>query len=94
LLAYDQRYNSIDPAEIPTLDLHHLSYVECEWEQPMAPWLLLRFMAQDGSALYLCDFANAGMAGTEYRSWLPVAESLGAAPPQAQPVWTVRMATS
>jgi DUF1680 family protein len=88
LLAYDQRYNTMDPADIPTIDIHHLTYEELSWEQPLAPWLLLRFQAQDGSPLLLCDFANAGMSGTEYRSWLPVAESFLRAPSRLAPIWT------
>jgi DUF1680 family protein len=89
LLAYDQRYNQVDPADLPTLDLRTLDYEAVEWQRPLAPWLLLRFQAQDGSSLYLCDFANAGMSGTEYRSWLPVAESFPIAPTRTQPVWSV-----
>jgi DUF1680 family protein len=91
LLAYDQRYNSIDPADIPTMALRHLTYTEVPWSQPLAPWLLLRFQGQDGSPLLLCDFANAGMTGTEYRSWLPVVESLPAAPSRQKAVWTARL---
>jgi hypothetical protein len=68
-----------------------LAYAEIAWEQPLAPWLLLRFEAQDGSPLFLCDFANAGMTGTEYRSWLPVTQSFVAAPSRDQPVWTAGM---
>ncbi len=90
LLAYDQRYNSMDPSDIPTLDLNQLTYVEMAWEQPLAPWLLLCFKTQDGAPLLLCDFANAGMSGTEYRSWLPVAESLVRVPSRTEPIWTAQ----
>jgi DUF1680 family protein len=91
LLAYDQRYNQLDPAEIPTLDLRRLSYEEASWSQPLAPWLLLRFRGQDRSELLLCDFANAGIVGTEYRSWLPVAEKFVAASTRHSPAWTMRI---
>jgi DUF1680 family protein len=94
LLAYDQRYNQVDPDEIATLDLRNLTYAEMDWQQPLAPWLLLRFEAQDGSPLLLCDFANAGMSGTEYRSWLPVAQSLPVAPSRVKPVWTTGVAAN
>jgi DUF1680 family protein len=93
LLAYDQRYNRIDPGELPALDLHYLEYSEERWEQPLPPWLLLRFQAPDGSPLFLCDFANAGMTGTECRSWLPVAGSMPSTSSRLAPVWTARIAT-
>jgi uncharacterized protein len=93
LLAYDQRYNSIDPDEIPTLDprtiaLHPQENSLVAWDKPLPPWLLLRVQAQDGSTLTLCDFANAGMSGTEYRSWLPVTESYPRPSSRTAPVWT------
>lgn len=91
LLAYDQRYNSMDPADIPPISLQHLTYVETAWREPLAPWLLLRFEGQDGAPLYLCDFANAGIAGTEYRSWLPLTESVNIGPVAGQPMWCVRV---
>ena len=91
LLAYDQRYNDMDAADIPTLDLRQLSYVETDWEGPLAPWLLLRFETEDNTPLLLCDFANAGMAGTEYRSWLPVTQSFVSAPSRIKPVWTTEV---
>jgi DUF1680 family protein len=90
LLAYDQRYNSMDPAGIPCIDPRHLTYTEIDWDQPLPPWRLLRFQTQDGSPLLLCDFANAGMTGTEYRSWLPVTESFPRASSRVAPVWTAR----
>jgi DUF1680 family protein len=90
LLAYDQRYNKVDPADIPQLDLRHLAHVEMTWDQPLAPWLLLCFQSPDGAPLFLCDFANAGMVGTEYRSWLPVAENFAMPPSPNKPVWTAR----
>jgi DUF1680 family protein len=92
LLAYDQRYNSVDPLDIPPIDLRHLSYDEIAWQQPLAPWLLLRFQTQADSPLFLCDFANAGIAGTEYRSWLPLSQSVDAAPTRVKSVWAARIA--
>jgi DUF1680 family protein len=89
LLAYDQRYNQVDPDEIPILDVRDLACEPATWEGPLPPWLLLRCQGQDGRALTLCDFANAGMTGSEYRSWLPVAASFPRPPSRQQPVWTV-----
>jgi uncharacterized protein len=91
LLAYDQRYNKMDPADIPPINLRHLTYTEISWDQSLPPWLLLRLQMQDGSLLFLCDFANAGMSGTEYRSWLPVTESFARSPSHTAPVWTARI---
>jgi hypothetical protein len=89
LLAYDQRYNAFDPAELPTLNVQRLNPTLEGWEGPLAPWLLVRVTGHDGTPLMLCDFANAGMVGTEYRSWLPVA---GATPmlESGVPVWAAR----
>ena len=35
-------------------------------------WILLRLNAADGRTIFLCDFATAGAAGTNYRTWLPI----------------------
>jgi DUF1680 family protein len=91
LLAYDQRYNPMDPEEIPILNVHQLAYELVGWGKPLSPWLLLRFKSADGTLLTLCDFANAGMTGTEYRSWLPVAESFPRPSSQTSPVWTATL---
>lgn len=90
LLAYDQRYNRVDPADIPALNMQQVRFVESVWDGPLPPWLLLRFETLTGEPLFLCDFANAGMSGTEYRSWLPVAENVVAPLDPDQPVWTAR----
>lgn len=72
LLAYDQRYNTMDPDEVPTLNAHHLDYVFVPWNSWPAPWLLLRFRTIRGQEVLLCDYASAGSTGTVYRSWLPM----------------------
>jgi DUF1680 family protein len=92
LLAYDQRYNAFDPAELPVLDLSRLTYAAVAWQGPMPPWLLLRFDGAcfdgvGGAPLLLCDFANAGMVGTEYHSWLPVAEGTKVTVASGTPQW-------
>lgn len=72
LLAYDRRFNAIDPEDVPALDLARLEASPIPWRGGWpAPWLLLRVPCADGRALVLCDFASAGMAGTPYRTWLP-----------------------
>ncbi|MHB9036986.1 MAG: beta-L-arabinofuranosidase domain-containing protein [Armatimonadota bacterium] len=72
LLAYDQRFNAMDPDDVPSLDAGALSYEWSPWDGDLKPWMLLRFKARDGRDLYLCDFAGAGAGGTHYRTWLPV----------------------
>ena len=72
LLAYDRRFNSVDPDELPELDLSHLEATADSWlgGYPQ-PWLLLKVPTADGRELTLCDFCTAGAAGTPYRTWLP-----------------------
>jgi hypothetical protein len=42
------------------------------WEATLPPWLLVKVPTGDGRSVALCDFANAGVTGRPYRSWLPV----------------------
>ena len=72
LLTYDQRFNTMDPDDVPPLDASNLSYTVDKSDNAPPPFLLLRFRAADGRTLRLCDFASAGAAGTPYRSWLPM----------------------
>jgi DUF1680 family protein len=54
------------------------------------PWLNITVPSADGRELVLCDFASAGAAGTQYRSWLPIT---GLSPRpfcREKPVWCVR----
>lgn len=75
LLAYDQRFNTMDPDHLAPLTLANLRYAEERTAEPFAPLLLLRFTGEGGRTVRLCDFASAGVAGTVYRSWLPVRET-------------------
>lgn len=70
LLTYDQRFNTMDPEEVPPLDAQHVAYTTEKYRGSLAPWILLRFPTAAGLDLYLCDFASAGAAGTFYRSWI------------------------
>jgi len=90
LLAYDQRYNSMDPDDIPTLDSRNLEYGLYRWEAWPQPWILLRFKAHDGRSLVLCDFASAGATGTQYRSWLPIEGVKPRVFTRKTPVWISR----
>ncbi len=73
LLAYDQRYNTFDPEDLPILDYTDLTYRSIALPQAMFPPMLAVEMATTGEQpLILCDFAHAGAHGTHYVSWLPV----------------------
>ena len=57
-----------------------MTYPLWPWNRWKAPWCLqpapvVLFKADfgGGKELYLCDFATAGMAGTEYITWIPAA---------------------
>ena len=75
LLAYDPRFNETDFDKVAPLPAADMKPEIVAWEQGPTPWLLLRFKTADGAPLLLCDFATAGMTGTEYHSWLRVAKS-------------------
>jgi uncharacterized protein len=71
LLTYDQRFNSLDPADLPRVTLPVVLEVDKGkrgWPEPL---LLARARFANGASLMLCDFATAGATGTWYNSWLP-----------------------
>lgn len=70
LLAYDQRFNSLDPHELPTLALEEHRLESVEGGGRHSPMLLVRLVADDKDLL-LCDYASAGAAGNPYLTWLP-----------------------
>ncbi|NLG27047.1 MAG: hypothetical protein GX557_04000, partial [Chloroflexi bacterium] len=72
LLAWDRRFNNMDPDALPELDLAALQPRRMAWSGSYPePWLLLELPAADGNTVVLCDFCTAGMTGTPYCSWLP-----------------------
>jgi len=71
LLAFDQKFNTIDVPQMPTLDLSSLDAMPTECDCRFPPLVLLRLKAADGQEVVLCDFATAGAHGTDYRAWLP-----------------------
>jgi len=74
LLAYDRRFNTMDPDEVPAVDPQGLEVTPVPWHGGWPePWVLVRVPTTDGHELLLCDFATAGAAGTPYRTWLPLA---------------------
>jgi len=81
LLAYDQRENDFDEAEMPRVDLKRfgearvLPAVSHGQPHGLAPWLRVELPAEGKRLLRLTDFANAGASGTRYRSWLPAKDA-------------------
>jgi DUF1680 family protein len=72
LLAYDRRFNEMDPDRIPALDARGLRSREVVAADWLPPLLLLEFVAGDGRKVRLCDFGSAGVGGSPYRSWLQI----------------------
>lgn len=78
LLTFDQKYNTMDPADLPELDLAALPLTLLPADNPLlkdlrfSPILAVATPAADGQRVVLCDFGSAGAYGTYYRSWLPV----------------------
>jgi uncharacterized protein len=77
LLAYDPRFDSYPPGDLPALDAQRLAEA---MEVPTAhasgtdaPILLTGVPTVGGGSAALCDFASAGAAGNPYRTWLPCA---------------------
>jgi len=66
-----------DHLSVPTLDTSQISFKVMQWNGWFSPLLLLESRIADGEPVYLCDFSSAGMTGTLYRSWLPIANSSG-----------------
>jgi len=71
LLAFDQKFNTIDVPDVPTLDLSCLQPASVRANCLFRPLVLMSVKAQDGTPVVLCDFATAGAHGTDYRAWLP-----------------------
>jgi len=72
LLAFDQKHNAVDPAQMPALDLATLKLEPAECDARFQPIVLYKALSADGAETFLCDYATAGAHGTMYRSWLPV----------------------
>ena len=72
LLAYDRRFNEIDPHELKAPNLSAAQPVVTYWQGSWPPpWVLLRVSTVGGRPITLCDFATAGACGTPYVTWLP-----------------------
>jgi DUF1680 family protein len=71
LLAYDRRYNAMDPEAIPAVNPRSLAPVPQSWTRWMPPAMLVAVKAETGTELRLVDYGSAGEGGTPYASWLP-----------------------
>lgn len=71
LLAYDQKHNALDPADLPALDLQGLNPKGVTTDARFQPMVLLAVDTEKGP-LQLVDYATAGAHGTYYQSWLPM----------------------
>ncbi|KKT01590.1 MAG: hypothetical protein UV78_C0057G0002 [Parcubacteria group bacterium GW2011_GWA2_43_17] len=72
LLAFDQKHNTLEPDQVPMLDLNNLELIPAHCDALFQSMVLFKSRAIDGQEIYLTDFATAGAHGTAYRSWLPV----------------------
>ncbi|HOZ46683.1 MAG TPA: glycoside hydrolase family 127 protein [Candidatus Hydrogenedentes bacterium] len=72
LLAFDQKFNTIEPSDPPALDLESLELEPATSDARFQPIVLFKVKAVDGREVFLCDYATAGAHGTLYRSWIPV----------------------
>lgn len=82
LLAYDPRFDTYDPTNLPALDVRTFMRTGPQSRSPLEhpavrrlndpqPILLVRVLTEDERRITLCDFASAGAAGNRYASWLP-----------------------
>jgi uncharacterized protein len=79
LLAFDARYNDVDPDAIPVLDVTSMTFEGGFWTNDLEPWMLATLSDDTGAAYAVCDFSSAGQTGNHYRTWLPV-RNLGETP--------------
>lgn len=79
LLAVDERFNEAlaadDLEEYPLAGVTLTAEANAVIPPYPQPIVLLRAQLENGQSLLLCDFATAGMAGTNYATWIPVAEA-------------------
>lgn len=74
LLAFDPRYNSMDPdpSTIPALNTQTLELKPLSPDKKFTTWVVFQVKGQKNEDMILCDFASAGLYGNYYLSWLNV----------------------
>ena len=70
LLAFDPRFNEMDPEDLPALDARRMKGRAIRNKRWLPPWMMWEFTADDGRKVRLCDFGSAGAGGNPYRTWL------------------------
>jgi DUF1680 family protein len=91
LLAFDPRFNDLNSAKVPGLQATNLQMQLVADDSWLKPWVLVAIETASGDQLRLCDFASAGAAGDEYRSWLPVSGVPAKEFSRKNPLRTVRV---
>jgi len=66
LLAYDRKFNTIDPSDLPTIDIRKAKTRLIKAGDTIVAFDLIF----ENSKIRLCDFASAGDGGSPYLSWL------------------------
>ena len=74
LLAFDQKHNTVEPDDMPTLDFAKLELSPVACNDRFQPLTLFKATAIDGTEIRLTDYATAGAHGTWSRSWLPIVQ--------------------
>ena len=72
LLAFDPRFNEMDPEELPALDARRMKGRVSRKKGWLPPWMMWEYTANDGRKVRMCDFGSAGAAGNPYRTWMDV----------------------
>ena len=76
LLAFDTHYNAIElsalkPINVTDLHFEAIPVKDMTSAVSYPPMGLWKTMTDGGEPVVLCDFASAGLAGTEYAAWVP-----------------------
>lgn len=72
LYAYDARYNTLNPGELPKIDPATVQFAPQQFEgDSIPPWIYGTINAADGTPIYVVDLSSAGQTGNQYVTWLP-----------------------
>lgn len=72
LYAYDARYNTLNPGELPKIDPATAQFRPEKFDgDAIPPWIYGTITAANGTPIHVVDFSSAGQTGNQYVSWLP-----------------------
>lgn len=72
LYAYDARFNTLNPSELPKIDPATAQFTSCTFDgDAIPPWIYGTISAADGTSIHVVDLSSAGQTGNQYVSWLP-----------------------